>query len=132
MLPDTAIIESLRGSYRLVAPTGMIDLDRVLHWRAAIAELNTSEQPAAIDEFLALYTGEPFVDIDDINAIAAREQALELRVGLLEARAESAILAGNVDAAIITLREVLIERPDRESSAALLMETLYRSGRVAR
>ena len=129
MLPDTAIIESLRGSYRLVAPTGVIDIDRVLHWRAAIAELNTSEQPAAIDEFLALYTGEPFVDIDDIDAIAAREQALELRVGLLEARAESAILAGNVDAAIITLREVLIERPDRESSAALLMETLYRRGR---
>jgi predicted ATPase len=129
ILPDPVTIISGRGGYRLDAPSGSIDIDVAISWRAMTNRASTSGRVAAIESILALFTGEPYADLDSVDAWSHREQLASIRLTVVEAYAQELLASGRPDEAVTALRSVVAARPDRESAVALLMETLYRSGR---
>ena len=128
-LPPEAMLDSMSGGYRLRVPAAAVDLEVLCSWRDRVGSSSPETMLATIDEALALGEGDAFVDLDDVAVLAPRARADEERLALVEARAAALVQLGRTDEAIVALRSIVAEHPDRESTVALLMETLYRAGR---
>jgi predicted ATPase/DNA-binding SARP family transcriptional activator len=128
-LDQRVIIASSNGEYCLTAPLGALDVDLVIAWRSATESLDSTQRVATLDELLALFRGEPFVDLDDVDVLSVKEQLGEIRLAMLESRAEALSQLGRLEEAIISLRAVVAERPDRESAVLSMMAVLYALGR---
>lgn len=127
-LDQRVAISSSNSAYRLIAPRGTLDVDVVSAWRFASESVADEERLHVLDHALSLFRGEPFADLDDVDAFATQEQFREMRIAISEARASCLSQLGRHDEAIASLRFIVAERPDRESTVVQLMAALYTAG----
>ncbi|MBP2324356.1 putative ATPase/DNA-binding SARP family transcriptional activator [Kibdelosporangium banguiense] len=80
-----------------------------------------------LTEALDLWRGEPYADLDDVDA--ARTRLKELREVALEERAAARVASGDAAGAVPDLEELVRAAPLRERRWALLILALYRGGR---
>jgi DNA-binding SARP family transcriptional activator/tetratricopeptide (TPR) repeat protein len=118
--------------YRLDVPAEQVDLARFL--AAAAAALAEGAEPTEVvgraDEALATFAGEPFTGCAlALRLNSERVRADELRLQVVERRAEALLDQGEAKAVIADLTPVVAEHRAREELTALLMVALYRSGR---
>jgi YVTN family beta-propeller protein len=118
--------------YVLEVRDGELDSERV---RALAAAARDSEPPRAralLDEALALWRGEPLVDVR-YDEFAQPEAARldELHLSLREQRIDAELALGRHLDAVPELERLVAEHPLREHARAQLMTALYRSGRQA-
>ena len=130
-LPARVGIVSLAGAYRLDAGPGTIDIADVDHWACTQGDLPAESRRDAARSARALFRGIPFVELDGVDVLAARDHYEQLRWATIEAEAEALLALGEPNAAAEVLRPLLLEAPGRESTAALTMRALYGAGRQA-
>ena len=131
VLPD-GLIDSTADGYRL-DPTGIdLDADRLVE---TLASLDTACDPAplaTLDDLLARWHGPAYPElgeVDDGRAEAARLD--DVRVRLIEARAERRLASGATDGLVAELTALADAEPLRERPRALLMTALTATGRRA-
>jgi predicted ATPase/DNA-binding SARP family transcriptional activator len=97
----------------------------------AVAEARKLSDPAdvmrGLAEALKLWRGEPYADLDEIDA--PRMKLKELREVALEECAAARVASGDAVGAVPDLEELVRAAPLRERRWALLMLALYRGGR---
>ena len=85
-----------------------------------------------LDEALACFAGEPFIDLATWESGALEAARLtELRLGAEEARVEALLRAGHHDDVVADALALVAARPLREHRHALLALAQYRAGRQA-
>lgn len=129
--PDSITLSA--GGYTLNAERTAVDAGR---FEDLVGQARSAATPdTAVDllhRALALWTGEPYLDLADHGPGAAEAARLaELRVIAHEELAEALIALGRSADAVADLRSLTIEQPLRESSWRLLMAALHASGRQA-
>ncbi|GGS25304.1 SARP family transcriptional regulator [Streptomyces rubiginosohelvolus] len=90
--------------------------------------------PQAIDLYgkaLALWRGEPFADLEGVDAGTEARRLGEARAQAIVSRAACRLACGREDEAIVDLVGFTAEQPLRERPRSQLMLALYRSGRLA-
>ncbi len=85
----------------------------------------------ATDVALELWRGRPYQELADEFAMPERTRLEELRLELLEARAEALLGLGHHEEALPQLERLVIEHPLRERLWEHLVTARYRSGRHA-
>lgn len=129
----TVLVHTSAG-YRLELPPGSLDAD-VFRDRAARAQSAWEADDlvvaaAAADEAMALWRAAPYPDVRDSGALRAETNHLdEVRLGLLELRAEVALGRGEPGGAIAQLVPLVEDHPYREGFWLLLARALAASGR---
>ncbi|EST38801.1 hypothetical protein N566_05485 [Streptomycetaceae bacterium MP113-05] len=99
--------------------------------RAEIAQDRT-EQVRRYDEALALWQGQLLADLaDDLLRERIGGHLTELRMRVLEQRAEAQLALGVHDRVVAELRDATRRHPERERLVAARMTALYRSDRQA-
>jgi DNA-binding SARP family transcriptional activator/ABC-type branched-subunit amino acid transport system substrate-binding protein len=100
--------------------------------RRALAEDRPDEAVTALDGALALWRGPPLADLADEPFAGEHLPRLwELRVAVIEERAEADLARGLEPAVIGSLQRLVRDEPLRERPRALLMLALHRAGREA-
>lgn len=123
------------GGYRLVATPAQVDSARFEQLSLEVLDLLTTDQAdralVAADQALALWRGDPFLDL------AARPWAVgplarldEIRSQLQERRIEAILGVDQPEQAISELEPLLAEHPFRERLWWQRMLALYRAGRT--
>ncbi|GAA3680749.1 BTAD domain-containing putative transcriptional regulator [Lentzea roselyniae] len=84
---------------------------------------------AALDQALELWRGDALAGIDGPFAAQHRVRLNELRLNVMESRAQMMLEAGEVSAAVAELLAITSAYPLRETPRALLMMALHRAGR---
>jgi DNA-binding SARP family transcriptional activator len=125
-------IETSPPGYRIQLGAGQLDLARA---RLLVDEARASDPPRRarlLGEALELWRGEPLAELA-YESFAQPEIARlsELRLALIEERAEAELAIGRHAELVSELEELLQEHPLRERLRAQLMLALYRSGRQA-
>lgn len=120
--------------YRLTVSADQVDARRfetlALEGREALHAEDASRASKLLTEALALYRGEPLVDLADSEGVRAEVVRLaELRVRVAEDRADAELMLGHHEAVVLELEGLVTEHPYREGLWALLMLALYRCGR---
>ena len=128
--PET--IETHPPGYRIQIDGEQLDLARV---RRLVDEARASDPPRRarlLGEALAQWRGEPLAELA-YESFAQTEIARlsELRLALLEERAETELAIGRHIELVSELEELVRQHPLRERLRAQLMLALYRSGRQA-
>jgi predicted ATPase/DNA-binding SARP family transcriptional activator len=119
--PAAVLVRDPAG-YRLAVEPEAVDAQRFCR---------LAEQ-GACDEALALWRGEPFGDLDGVEAAKAEARRLHaLRDGLRQQRAAQLAEAGRVEEAVAELEALAAEDPLREEPVLELMHALYAAGRHA-
>jgi DNA-binding SARP family transcriptional activator len=126
-----ARIQTERSGYRLAVEPGELDLDR---FSAAVAAARASneagERSRQLGEALAMWRGEPLVDIAHERFVQSDIARLEAaRLAALEERARADLELGRHAELIPELEALLPRNPLSEGLRATLMVALYRSGR---
>ncbi|MFO7571982.1 MAG: BTAD domain-containing putative transcriptional regulator [Gaiellaceae bacterium] len=135
LLPERLIVTEPRG-YRLDLSGHVRDADELtaLADEASRAAAE-SDWPSALDACsaaLALWRGTPYAALEDDDFARAEIARLEeLRLMLLELRAEALMAIGRERDALPELERLVVEHPLRERLWELLMTARYRSGRHA-
>lgn len=126
-----ASVDHEHGGYTLRVAEDGVDLHRFdADARAAVEATEPAARLAACDRTLAAWRGDPFLGcVPGVSLESEAARLRELRVQLVEARAEALLETGRHAAAIPELRGMLAEHPLRERLAALAMLALYRDGR---
>jgi DNA-binding SARP family transcriptional activator len=136
-LPGKAarMIESAGTGYSLRLDPEALDVVRFIALRDKSETLlecgDLTGAFAALDSALGLWRGQPMLGLTGVFADLQRTRLAELRLAVLERRAEATMYAGRPAEAIAQLSGLTIEHPTRESLRGLLMIALYRSGRSA-
>jgi DNA-binding SARP family transcriptional activator len=125
-------IETHPPGYRIQLAAGQLDLARA---RRLVDEARASDPPRRarlLGEALALWRGEPLAELA-YESFAQPEIARlsELRLALIEERAEAELAVGRHGEIANQLEELVQQHPLRERLRAQLMLALYRSGRQA-
>ena len=122
--------------YLLQVADGDLDLVRfpalVEAGDAAIGDGDPAGGVARLDEALALWRGEPLVELGDEPAAATdRLRLTELRVRARERRCDALLAMGRPEAAVPDLQRLVAENPLRERLWARLITALYAADRQA-
>ena len=122
--------------YLLRVEPDELDLDvfeaRVAAGRAALAAGDAPTAHENLAAALALWRGRPLADLEfEPFARFEVERLEELRLSVVEERAEAELVLGNHAALVPQLEALVGEHPYRERFRAQLMLALYRSGRQA-
>ncbi|SCL22588.1 BTAD domain-containing putative transcriptional regulator [Micromonospora inyonensis] len=130
------LVEAHPAGYRLAVDREDVDVHRVVRLgragRQALAAGAPARAVALLGEALTLWRGEPLTDVAAAPFAAAQIARLtELRLGIVEEYAEAALAAGNPDAPIVALGEVVARHPLRERPRGQLMRSLHAAGRSA-
>jgi predicted ATPase/DNA-binding SARP family transcriptional activator len=127
-------IETVGGSYRLLAEDGEIDarrFERLLdEGTQALAEGEAAEAAAVLRQALALWRGDAVSGIDVGDSFAPEVRRLEeLRLRALESRIDADLACGRHAEVVAELESLTSRHPLREGLWSRLMVALYRSGR---
>ena len=130
-LGDPRLIVTRPDGYELPAA----DLDRRRFDRLvdeAAADREPERRAARLAEALALWRGEPYLDLGDLPAAGAERRRLEeRRLAAVEALAAARLELGQHRALVGWLEQLVAAHPLHERLWGLLMLALYRSGRQA-
>ncbi len=96
-----------------------------------IAASEPAESLPLIEEALALFRGDPMLELDDEESLAEAESLLAQRDQLREDQVEAMIALGRDAAAAVTAAELVRADPLNERRTRQLMLALYRTGRQA-
>ena len=137
-LPEDAAgwIETESGGYRLVAPADAVEHLRFARLRALARDARDAGDPLAarrlLDEALALWRGEPFRELDDVDGVRADVEQLRLdRLEMLEERWETELDLGRHTQITGELGSFVAAQPIRERAVRQYALALHRSGRTA-
>jgi pimeloyl-ACP methyl ester carboxylesterase/DNA-binding SARP family transcriptional activator len=119
------------GGYRLTCPAWAIDVDQFEAYIDASRSAPPNERLALTTEALTLWHGEPFVDLDHPDIVAARQHLERLRLEAIEGRIDALCDLGRHDEAIADAELHVRDHPTRERPVAALMRSLYATGRHA-
>ncbi|WP_425307744.1 BTAD domain-containing putative transcriptional regulator [Ammonicoccus fulvus] len=108
--------------------TDVIQLGELLD---RIAASEPAEALPLIEEALALFRGDPMLELDDDESLAEAESLLAQREQLREDQVEAMIELGRDAAAAVTAAELVRADPLNERRTRQLMLALYRTGRQA-
>lgn len=127
------VLVSAGSGYSLrVRPDG-VDADRFGRHRQVARRLLADGDPEAalaeLDQALALWTGTPLGGIGGPFADVERHRLAELRLDVLEERADLLLVLGRAVEVVDGIKAVLVDHPLRESSRALLIRALHQQGR---
>ncbi|MFC7932021.1 BTAD domain-containing putative transcriptional regulator [Streptomyces cinereoruber] len=133
--PDTVIEHDRQRGYRLVPGTVDVDLTRmeklVADIGAADREGDAAEAVRLCSRVLGLFRGEPLEGLPGPLAELERVRLGERRIAVAQWKAEWQLRLGRCTEAVAELSALSAERPWNEPVAALLMRSLYRTGRQA-
>jgi predicted ATPase/DNA-binding SARP family transcriptional activator len=134
-LPPMAI-ETGSGGYRLQLDPDAVDVTRfeslVRAGRRAVDEKDMDRGAQSLHEALALWSGEPLVELaGQPVGIAERARLTEIRRGAQESLVDARLALGEHAAMIGDLEAAAAGEPWRERRWAQLMLALYRCGRQA-
>lgn len=128
----TDAIETIANGYRLEVG-GSLDAARFERLATEGRQLLNQDPAAArgvLREALGLWRGAPYGSLGDEPALRpSRQQLLERRLEVTEARTEADLAAGHHDGLVAELRALTADHPLREPLHGLLMRTLYLQGR---
>jgi DNA-binding SARP family transcriptional activator/WD40 repeat protein/type II secretory pathway predicted ATPase ExeA len=129
-------IETSAGGYRFQLADDETDLRRFEQIAGEATRLvETRDLGAALDRFdeaAALWRGRPYAEFAEERwAQAESARLVDVRVTMLEHRAEALLEAGSASEAVVVLEDLVREEPYRERPRSLLMRALYESGRQA-
>ncbi|HEX4359940.1 MAG TPA: BTAD domain-containing putative transcriptional regulator [Pseudonocardia sp.] len=123
------------AGYRLALAPEQVDAARFTELTAAARRTEATEPARAralLAEAAALWRGPALADLTDLPfAPAAADRLAEQRALAVESAARLALAAGEPDAELTALRDVLAGQPLREPTAALLARSLHAAGRRA-
>lgn len=130
------LIQSRPGGYLIELPPDALDLlcfnDRLVRAERARADSDLAAEAAELAAGLALWRGEPLVDVPSEALRRAEVPFLvERRLLAQERHFEIDLQLGRNTDAIGELRKLVADNPLRERLWALLMTALYRCGRQA-
>ena len=118
--------------YRLVVAQGSVDAERFCRLAEEAARLPAVAALGRCEEALALWRGEPFADLDLVEAAAEQARRLYgVRDGLRHAYALALLELGRAEEAARALEALVAEDPLREELVRDLMRARYRAGRQA-
>ncbi|NUR83963.1 MAG: transcriptional regulator, partial [Nonomuraea sp.] len=128
---DTEVIRTEGSGYRLVG--GLLDISHAEQYvergRQAARAGRTSEAADLLGRALALWRGPVLADLELEQTAAFAGRWEELRLAVLEERAELDLALGRHREVVGELSELLAEHPLRERLRALLITALHGSGR---
>jgi DNA-binding SARP family transcriptional activator len=128
--PET--IETRAPGYMIQIDAGQLDLARVRRLVDEARATDPSRRSRLLAEALALWRGEPLAELAYEPFVEAEVARLaELRLVLLEERAEAELALGRGAEVASELEALVHEHPLRERLRGQLMLALYRSGRQA-
>lgn len=134
--PDRSVIATRTPGYVLELPPESIDLMRFERlWRAgreALREGDSERASRLLDSALALWRGDPLMDIAGEGEISLELGRLEeMRLLCTEDRFDVDLAQGGPVLPCAELERLVAEHPFRERLSGQLMLALYRSGRQA-
>ena len=136
-LPEAAQgwVETESAGYRLSTPPGAIESERFRQLRVQAAEARSRQDPLnaldLLDKALALWRGDPFRELEDLNWARASVEQLNLdRLEMLEERWEAALALGRHTQITGELATFTTEHGLRDRSARQYALALHRSGRT--
>ncbi len=135
LLP-AGVIETVPGGYRLNVEADQVDAacfaGLVERGRRALEQNDTGRAVEELEAALALWRGEPLVDLaDQPTGMAEASRLRELRRAGQELLVDARLAAGEHRSLIGDLEAAVAAEPLRERRWAQLMLALYRSGRQA-
>ncbi len=130
------VIETVPGGYRLNVEADQVDAacfaGLVERGRRALEQNDTGRAVEELEAALALWRGEPLVDLaDQPTGMAEASRLRELRRAGQELLVDARLAAGEHRSLIGDLEAAVAAEPLRERRWAQLMLALYRSGRQA-
>ncbi|WP_198047054.1 BTAD domain-containing putative transcriptional regulator [Kutzneria sp. 744] len=128
------VLVSAGSGYSLrLGPEG-VDAERFTRYRQTARRLVADgDAEAALAEFeqaLALWAGTPLGGIGGPFADIERQRLAELRLDVLEERADLLLTLRRPAQVVAALKDVLVDHPLRESTRTLLITALHQQGRV--
>ncbi len=132
-LPPAAI-EFRPPGYRLAVEPGAYDVRKferlVALARAHARDAAPDAAVASFDAALAMWRGEPFAGITELDAVRAeRDRLADLRLSVVEERLAAMIVAGRAEEAESELAELATSHPWRSRPVELRLQALRQSGR---
>ena len=128
-------LETTQGGYRLDIPEQAVDALRFERLVREGEELRAARQigPAAsaLNDALALWSGEPLAGVPGPYAQRHRRRFADLRLNAQVAQLECAYELGEHVRVATELISLIVDHPLREDLYALRMRALYRAGRAA-
>lgn len=123
------ILDTHANGYSLGLSVG-IDVDDFDRLIAPVDGARPADRATHLEHALALWRGDPFVDVPDVDAARFEASRLhEVWWGANEDLARMRLDAGQVTKALAQLAPLIPLDPLREGPRSLLMEALYRDGR---
>jgi predicted ATPase/DNA-binding SARP family transcriptional activator len=120
------------AGYRLVVAPGGVDAERFTRLAEEAARLPAAAALDRCERALALWRGEPFADLDLVEAAAVEARRLHgIRDRLRQTRALALLETGRPEDAARELEALVEEDPLREELVRDLMHARYRAGRHA-
>jgi WD40 repeat protein/DNA-binding SARP family transcriptional activator len=133
-LGEPGVVATKGRSYAVRVRPGELDAERFEHLvddgRHALAAGDPQRAAATLREGLALWRGPALADLA-VESFAETDIARleEQRLAALETRVDADLAAGEHDALVGELRQLVADNPTRERLAGQLMLALYRCGR---
>ncbi|HXM56725.1 MAG TPA: BTAD domain-containing putative transcriptional regulator, partial [Candidatus Dormibacteraeota bacterium] len=126
-------IRTVGSGYALDTDDDQLDADRFERLLGQAAQVSDPARRAVVlREALALWRGQPFVDVPRTPGVAAAAARLEeRRLAAIEDRVEADLGGGRHEELVPELRELAAAHSDRERLAGQLMLALHRCGRSA-
>ncbi|WP_174550862.1 BTAD domain-containing putative transcriptional regulator [Actinomadura latina] len=131
-LGDAALVEGLPAGYRLGVDRGDVDAHRFERLaRDARRAATAGEAARLFEEALGLWRGDALADVSAPFAAAQAARLAEERASAVEGLGAARLRAGDPEAVVSVLRELVDAQPLRERARALLMRALHGAGRQA-
>jgi predicted ATPase/DNA-binding SARP family transcriptional activator len=129
--PPEVLVRDVAG-YRLVMAPGSVDAERFCRLAEDAARLPPAAALECCDEALALWRGEPFADLDLVDAASVEARRLHgVRDQVRHRRALALLETGRPEEAARELEVLVEEDPLREELVRDVMHARYRAGRHA-
>jgi DNA-binding SARP family transcriptional activator len=128
-----SVLTTSNAGYQLAVPPDGLDVHRLERLRERSRALDAAGDAegelATLDEALALWTGEALSGVRGPFAEANRWRLREVRLTMVERRAELVVATDSHDEVVDELVDLVRENPTRERLHGLLMAALFRAGR---